>query len=76
MGYYNAEMFEEMGLEVPTNYEEFKAYADAVTAADPNLFPVVFSGANWFQDEILLTLIGQTSPELLQRHPLRRWSLG
>ena len=75
VGYYNAEMFEEMGLEVPTNYEEFKAYADAVTAADPNLFPVVFSGANWFQDEILLTLIGQTSPDFFNeiRYGDGRW---
>jgi len=75
VGYYNAEMFEELGLEVPTNYEEFKAYADAVTAADPNLFPVVFSGENWFQDEILLTLIGQTSPEFFNdiRYGDGRW---
>lgn len=75
VGYVNAELMDELGLEVPTNYDELKAYADAVTAADPNLFPVVFSGANWFTDEILLTLIGQTDPEFYNdiRYGEGRW---
>ncbi len=75
VGYYNVELMDELGLDVPTNYEEFKAYAEAVTAADPDLFPVVFSGANWFQDEILLTLIGQTHPEFYNdiRYGDGRW---
>ena len=62
VGYYNAEMLEEYGLEVPTTNEEFKAFAADLQAQDPDILPVVFTGAGWFHDEILLTLIGQTSP--------------
>ena len=62
VGYYNAEMLAEYGLEVPTTNAEFKEFADAIQAQNPDILPVVFTGANWFQDEILLTLIGQTSP--------------
>lgn len=62
VGYYNVEILDEYGLEVPTTNEEFKAFAADLTAQNPDIVPVVFTGANWFQDEILLTLIGQTHP--------------
>lgn len=62
VGYYNAEMLAEYGLEVPTTNAEFKEFADALAAQNPDVLPVVFTGANWFQDEIVLTLIGQSDP--------------
>ncbi len=62
VGYYNVEILAEYGLTVPTTNEEFKAFAADLKAQNPDMLPVVFTGANWFQDEILLTLVGQTSP--------------
>jgi raffinose/stachyose/melibiose transport system substrate-binding protein len=76
VAYYNVEIFEEYGLEVPTNYAEFKSFADELTAQNPDILPVVLNGADgWFQDEVVLTLIGQTSPDFYNdiRYGDGRW---
>lgn len=75
VGYYNAEILAEYGLDVPTNNEDFKAFADELAAQNPDILPVVFTGANWFQDEIVLTLIGQESPSFFNdiRYGDGRW---
>ena len=75
VGFYNVEMFEEYGLEVPTTNAELKEFADSLAAQNPDILPVVFTGANWFQDEILLTQMGQTYPEFYDeiRYGDGRW---
>lgn len=62
VGYYNVDILNEYGLDVPANAEELKAFADELQAQNPDILPIVFTGDGWFQDEIVLTLVGQTSP--------------
>lgn len=75
VGYYNAEMLKKYGLEVPKTYADFKAFAEKLKAANPDILPAVFTGANWFQDEMVLTIIGQTKPNFFNdiRYGTGRW---
>lgn len=62
MGYYNVELFEEYGLEVPETIEDYKALADKLKEIDPTILPASFAGKDaWVCDEIMLTIMGQTS---------------
>jgi raffinose/stachyose/melibiose transport system substrate-binding protein len=60
--YYNAAMFKKFGLKVPATIEEFKQLADTLKAKDPTILPCSFNGKDgWTDDEIMLTIMGQTS---------------
>jgi multiple sugar transport system substrate-binding protein len=50
MFYYRSDIFEELGLEVPTTWEEYADAARAVHASDPNRYLETFSAndAGWF----------------------------
>jgi len=75
VAYYNVEIFEEYGLEIPTTVDELQVLADTLAEQNPDILPVVFTGAGWFQDEIVLTMIGQTSPSFYNdiRYGDGRW---
>ena len=60
--YYNADMLEAIGVEMPTTREEMAAFVEAVNAYDADLLPYSFTGANWFLDEITLTIAEQGAP--------------
>ncbi|GAA3634833.1 sugar ABC transporter substrate-binding protein [Microbacterium awajiense] len=60
--YYNAEMLEEAGAEVPTTVDEWKTAVDAVAATFPDVTPVVFQGEPYWQSEMLFGFAEQTSP--------------
>jgi multiple sugar transport system substrate-binding protein len=50
MFYYRADIFEELGLEVPTTWDEFAETARAVREADPDRYLMTFSSTDpgWF----------------------------
>jgi raffinose/stachyose/melibiose transport system substrate-binding protein len=75
VGYYNAEIFKKYNLTVPTTAAEFKDFAAKLKAADPNIVPVVFPADSWFQDELVLTIVGQTKPNFFNdiRYGTGRW---
>ncbi len=60
--YYNGEMLAEMGVEIPKTRADMAAYVKAVEKHDANVLPYSFTGANWFLDEITLTIAEQASP--------------
>lgn len=62
--YYNAEILDSLGLDVPTTGVEWKAAVDAIAAADPGVTPVVFSGEPYWQEEMLFGIAEQKSPGL------------
>lgn len=75
VGYYNAEIFKKYNLTVPTTAAEFKDFAAKLKAADPKIVPVVFPADPWFQDELVLTIVGQTKPNFFNdiRYGSGRW---
>ena len=63
--YYNAAMFEELGLSVPRDYDDLKHVVEVINAQKPDVLPISFFGKDvWVQDEMLLTIIGQKNPVL------------
>jgi raffinose/stachyose/melibiose transport system substrate-binding protein len=60
--YYNADMLDEMGLDVPRTKAEMAAFVKAVETKRPDLLAYSFTGANWFLDEITLTIAEQANP--------------
>ncbi len=62
VGFYNGAIFDELGLKVPQTYAELVAVAKTIREKKPDVTPMVFPGDNWFQDELLLTIVGQDDP--------------
>lgn len=60
--YYNADILAEMGVAMPRTRAEMAAFVEAVKAFNPDLLAYSFTGANWFLDEITLTIAEQGSP--------------
>ena len=60
--YYNADMLDAIGVEMPTTRAEMITFVEAVNAYDSDLLPYSFTGANWFLDEITLTIAEQGAP--------------
>ena len=60
--FYNGDMLAEMGLEIPRTRDDMAAFVAAVEAYNPDLLAYSFTGANWFLDEITLTIAEQGSP--------------
>lgn len=60
VGYYNAEVFNELGLKVPTTIDEMKTAVDTIKEKKPEMMPVAFAGKDaWVQDEMMLTVLSQ-----------------
>lgn len=60
--YYNADLLEAIGVAMPTTRAEMATFVEAVAAYDADLLPYSFTGANWFLDEITLTIAEQGAP--------------
>ena len=61
IGYYNAKMLKDFGLQVPKTIDEYKAFSDAIRAKDATILPAVFAGKEaWVCDEMMLTVMGQS----------------
>lgn len=61
IGLYNVEIFNKLGLEVPTTYEEMKIVAATIKQEMPDIIPAIFTGDGWFLDEMVLTVLAQQS---------------
>jgi len=57
--YYNADLLEELSLTIPRTRDELATFVASVTEQRPDLLPISFTGANWFLDEIALTVAEQ-----------------
>lgn len=57
--YYNADILEELGLDIPRSRSDMAAFVEKVKADKPDILPYSFTGANWFLDEITLTIAEQ-----------------
>lgn len=62
--YYNAALLESLGIAVPTTADEWKVAVDAITAAKPDVTPVVFTGDPYWQEEMFFGIAEQKSPGL------------
>ncbi|MCY4067955.1 MAG: extracellular solute-binding protein [Acidimicrobiaceae bacterium] len=60
--YYNVDLLDELGLEVPSTRADLKAFVESVESQRPDLLPISFTGDNWFLDEIVLTVTEQIEP--------------
>jgi len=60
--YYNVDLLDELGLEVPRTRADLAAMVQRIESQRPDLLPISFTGANWFLDEIALTVTEQISP--------------
>ncbi len=60
--YYNVDLLDELSLEVPRSRADLLAMVQAVESQRPDLLPISFTGANWFLDEIVLTVTEQIEP--------------
>jgi raffinose/stachyose/melibiose transport system substrate-binding protein len=67
VGFYNGAIFDELGLKVPQTYAELVAVAKTIREKKPDVTPMVFPGDNWFQDELLLTIVGQDDPSFFNK---------
>jgi raffinose/stachyose/melibiose transport system substrate-binding protein len=63
VGFYNGAVFDELGLQVPQTYADLITVAKTIRAKKPDMIPVVFPADNWFQDELVLTIVGQDDPQ-------------
>src|SRR5260221_8695547 len=62
VGFYNGAIFDELGLKAPLTYADLVTVAKTIRAKKPDILPMVFPGDNWFQDELVLTIVGQDDP--------------
>lgn len=60
VGFYNAKLLEDIGVKVPTTFEEYKVAADKFKEKYPDKYASVFAGKDsWVMDEMMLTVLGQ-----------------
>ncbi len=59
IGVYNADILSSINVAPPTTVEEFAAMTDALEAQGSDVLPVVIPSDTWFQDEVVLTIVGQ-----------------
>lgn len=61
VGFYNVDILKQAGLsEAPKTWDDFKKLADGLKGT--GIVPAVMPSDSWFQDEFLLTLVGQNDP--------------
>jgi len=63
VGFYNGAVFDELGLKAPQTYADLVSVAKTIRAKKPDMIPMVFPADNWFQDELVLTIVGQDDPQ-------------
>ncbi|WP_182904076.1 ABC transporter substrate-binding protein [Microbispora sp. H10830] len=61
VGYYNAQMLDELGVQPPQTWAEMAALAKTLKEKKPGVSVAAMPAGtdSWFQDEFLLTLVGQ-----------------
>lgn len=60
IGFYNVDLLNEIGCEVPVTFEEYKNAAEKLKALYPDKYAGVFAGKEaWVCDEMMLTVLGQ-----------------
>lgn len=68
VGFYNVDLLKKAGLtEPPKTWDDYKKLAQGLKTAAPGVVPVVMPGDAWFQDEFVLTMVGQKSPEFFNK---------
>jgi raffinose/stachyose/melibiose transport system substrate-binding protein len=62
VGFYNADIFAELGLEPPKTIEDYKTVVETIQEKKPDVMPVAFAGKDaWVQDEMMLTVQAQNN---------------
>lgn len=76
VGIYNADVIAELGVEPPVTREDFAELSAAIEAQDSDLLPVVMPSEGWFQDEVVLTMVGQDDPDFFNsvRYDDGKWN--
>lgn len=65
VGFYNVDLFEQAGFnEPPKTWAEMKQFTDALAGVAPDVVPAVIASDSWFQNDFLMTLVGQEDPDL------------
>jgi raffinose/stachyose/melibiose transport system substrate-binding protein len=64
VGYYNADILAKLGVQPPQTWDDVVKLAGLLKQKLPGVAPIVMpSGSDsWFQDEFVLTLVGQSDP--------------
>jgi raffinose/stachyose/melibiose transport system substrate-binding protein len=65
VGYYNVSILNQLGVQPPQTWADVANIAKLLKAKMPGVAPVVMPGGttdSWFQDEFILTLVGQSDP--------------
>jgi raffinose/stachyose/melibiose transport system substrate-binding protein len=63
VGFYNEDLIKKAGLtSPPSTWAQFKELAVGLKKADPGAVAVIAPDDTWFQDEMVLDLVGQTDP--------------
>ena len=63
VGIYNADILAQLGVEPPETRAGFAALSAAIDAQGSEVLPVVMPSEDWFQDEVVLTMVGQQDPD-------------
>ncbi|MGC0419924.1 ABC transporter substrate-binding protein [Embleya sp. AB8] len=74
--FYNKDLLDKAGVTtVPKTMAELKDAVAKVKQSTPDTIPVAMAGDSWFQDEVALTIAGQTAPTLFDdiRYNKGRW---
>jgi raffinose/stachyose/melibiose transport system substrate-binding protein len=65
VGYYNVDILNKLGVQPPQTWADVANIAKLLKAKMPGVAPVVMPDGttdSWFQDEFILTLVGQSDP--------------
>lgn len=63
VGIYNADILAELGVEPPRTRDDFAVLSAAIEEQGSDVLPVVMPSDDWFQDEVVLTMVGQDDPD-------------
>jgi raffinose/stachyose/melibiose transport system substrate-binding protein len=78
VGYYNVDILNKLGVQPPQTWADVANIAKLLKAKMPGVAPVVMPGGttdSWFQDEFILTLVGQSDPNFFNnvRYDKGKW---
>jgi len=78
VGYYNVSILNQLGVQPPQTWADVANIAKLLKAKMPGVAPVVMPGGttdSWFQDEFILTLVGQSDPNFFNnvRYDKGKW---
>jgi raffinose/stachyose/melibiose transport system substrate-binding protein len=65
VGFYNVDLLKKAGFsKPPQTWDEMKQFSQALAKVAPGVAPAIIPSDNWFQNDFLMTLVGQNDPQL------------